>query len=104
MCILRFIIYVPIGTEGSIITIISPLTALMLDQKQNFSQKGLTVDYIGEDQTNLSAVIEGKIQLVYMSLETLVGNWTIRKMFRSTVYKNNLVGFVVDEAHCVKTW
>ncbi len=27
-----------------------------------------------------------------------------REMFRTTVYQENLVGIVVDEAHCVQTW
>ena len=87
--------------------IVSPLTALMLDQKQKFSEKGLSVEYIGEAQKDidaLSAVMQGKIQLVYISPESLLWNWRIRRMFSSTVYQNNLVGFIVDEAHCVKVW
>ena len=79
----------------------------MLDQKQRFSQKGLSVECIGEAQNNdnvMSAVMQGKVQLVYMSPESMLCNWKIRKMFSSTVYQNNLVAFVVDEAHCGKTW
>ena len=93
--------------EVRIVTIVSPLTALMLDQKQKFSEKGLSVEYIGEaqkDTDSLTAVMQGKVQLVYMSSESLLWNWRIRRVFSSTVYQNNLVGFVVDEAHCVKMW
>ena len=87
-----------LGTQGSIVTIVSPLTALMLDQKKRFSLKGLSVEYIGEaqkDENALSAVMQGKVQLVYMSPESMLCNWKVRKMFSSTIYQNNLVGFRV---------
>lgn len=90
--------------KESIVLIVSPLTALMMDQKRAFSQKGLTVEYVGEGLNNLEAVLKGKIQLVYISPESLMGNEKIRKMLLNSVYSQNLVGFVVDEAHCVKMW
>ena len=107
MVLLLVLLYYKVDFERSIVTIICPLTALMLDQKQRFSQKGLSVEYIGEAQNNdnaISAVIQGKVQLVYMSPESLLWNCKIRKMFGSTVYQSNLVGLVVDEVHCVKAW
>ena len=79
----------------------------MLDQKQNLSKKGLTVEYIGEAQDDheaLKCVLQGNVQLVYMSPESLLCNPRIRRMLCSSVYQRNLVAFVVDEAHCVKMW
>ena len=90
--------------KKSIVVIVSPLTALMMDQKRVLSQKGLTVEYVGEELDNLEAIMKGKIQLVYVSPESLMGNEKIRKMFLNSVYVQNLVAFVVDEAHCVKLW
>jgi len=76
----------------------------MMDQKRGFSQKGLIVEYVGEGFDNLEAILQGKIQLVYVSPESLVGNEKIRKMLLNSVYSRNLVAFVVDEAHCVRMW
>ena len=48
--------------------------------------------------------MKGKIQLVYVSPESLMRNEKIKKMFLNSVYVQNLVAFVVDEGHCVKLW
>jgi len=39
-----------VGCKESIVLVISTLKALMLDQKQNLSRRGLVVEYIGETQ------------------------------------------------------
>jgi len=92
--------------KESIVVVVSPLTALMMDQKRILSEKGLSVEYVGEGVTpdNLDDALKGKVQLVYVSPESLLGNTKIRKMLLNSVYTRNLVGFVVDEAHCVKMW
>ena len=92
--------------KESIVVVVSPLTALMMDQKRSLSQRGLSVEYVGEGVApdNLDDVLKGKMQLVYLSPESLLGNAKIRKMLLNSVYARNLVGFVVDEAHCVKMW
>ena len=49
----------------------------MLDQKEKIGQKGLKVDFVGQAQHNehaLEAVINGQIQLVYISPESLLEN------------------------------
>ena len=76
----------------------------MMDQKRILSQKGLSVEYVGEKLENIDDVLKGKVQLVYINPESLLGNAKIRKMLLTSVYSQNLVGFVVDEAHCVKIW
>ena len=48
--------------------------------------------------------MDGGIQLLLISPESLICNDKYRQMLLSPVYKKNLVAFVVDEAHCVKTW
>ena len=42
--------------------------------------------------------------MIYMSPESLLCVLKWREMFRSTVYQNNLIAIVVDEAHCVEKW
>ena len=63
----------------------------------------------GESQKDTTAwrrvhVVNGEMQLLYISLENIICNPHYRHMLRTTKYKENLVGIVVDEAHCIKTW
>lgn len=53
---------------------------------------------------SLDSIRDGKAQLVYTSPESLLTNLHWREMLRSKLYQDNLVAFVVDEAHTVKTW
>lgn len=79
----------------------------MLDQKEKFIQKGVTVDFVGEaqcDEMASEAVINGKVQLVYISPECLLENKRYCKMLKSDVYQEKMIALVVDEAHCVKFW
>ena len=95
------------GKKGSLLVCISPLTAIMMDQKVKFSTYGLTAEFVGEAQTDVAAserVIKGKVQLIYISPENIICNRKYRHMLMSSVYKENLIGVAVDEAHCVKTW
>jgi len=43
-------------------------------------------------------------QASLFSPKDLLTDETWRDMIQSTVYMENVVGFVVDEAHCVKKW
>ena len=89
---------------GSIVICVSPLTSLMMDQRQKFSRYGLATEFVGEAQQDLYAIArvkEGKIQLLYISPESLLTNHQWREMLRSDVYQENLVALVVDEAHIV---
>ena len=95
------------ATTGSIVLCVSPLTSLMLDQRNKFVPRGLSVEFIGEaqdDPTALRSVENGEVQLVYTSPECLLGNRRWRSMLCSEAYRTRLVAFVVDEAHCVKKW
>ena len=83
---------------------VSPLMSLMMDQQQKFS---LATEFVGEAQQDHSAIArvkEGQVQLMYISPESLLTNHLWRELLRSDVYRENLVAFVVDEAHCVKQW
>ncbi len=95
------------GTSGSIVLCISPLTSLMMDQQKKYAAGGLTVEYVGEAQTDRSAinrVLKGEAQLVFISPESILAKGIFRNMLLSPPYIKNLVAVVVDEAHCVKTW
>ena len=64
---------------------VSPLTALMMDQKAKYSPKGLKVEFVGEAQTDMSCirkqrVLNGEVQLVFIAPENLLDNKTYREM------------------------
>lgn len=47
---------------------------------------------------------EGRYQLVYIGPEMLIGKDVYREMLLNNLYQRNLVAFVVDKAHCIKSW
>ena len=91
----------------SIVIVVSPLTSLMMEQRQKFTTDGIPAEFVGELQQDLDAmqgVKDGKYQLLYISPESLLSNPQWRNMLLSTTYRKNIVGLVVDEAHCVTQW
>ncbi len=95
------------GVEGlSIVVVVSPLIALTKDQVQAMTRRGVKAVYVGEceDDKAIMDVCSGNFQLVYMSPESLLTDIRWRDMLQSPIYRENLIGLVVDEAHCVKKW
>ena len=87
------------ATHHSILIVISPLTALMKDQVSKYGSS-VQCTFIAED-CDCEGIIQGNYQVVYASPETMLGVPQWREMLRSTVYQNNVIGIVVDEAHCM---
>ena len=107
ICLYNYTEHVFSGESDNIVICISPLTAIMIDQKEKFKAKGIIAGFVGEAQTDYSVkdkVIQGKIELVFISPENILCNSSYRNMLRSSEYKDKLVAVAVDEAHCVKTW
>ena len=95
------------GRKGSIVLVITPLVALMIDQTKRFQGRGIRVDFVGEGQVDdevVMAVISGQVQLVYISPENILLNYRFRSMICGLQYQENLKALVVDEAHCIKLW
>ena len=62
------------STPKSIVLCISPLVALMTDQKAKFSPRGLATEFVGgcsQDPEAYHLVLSGSCQLVYMTPEAL---------------------------------
>ena len=96
-----------VGRKGSIAVIITPLIALIINQKRSFKHRGITVEFVGEAQNDEKAamsVLKGEIQLVYISPESILNNKKFRNMLQKSVYQERLVALVVDEAHCIQMW
>ena len=56
-----------LGVQGTIVVVVTPLIALMIDQKHKLSKRGIRVEFVGEAQDNdaaVWAVLNGQIQLV----------------------------------------
>ena len=86
------------GKSGqSIVLVVSPLIALMMDQVASLSNRGIKAVHV-------TGIHEGKFQILFFSPEQLLQNSAWRDVLLSPVYVENLIGFVVDEAHCVKKW
>ena len=107
-CILPLVFDELSGVDGkSIVVVVSPLIALMKDQVLAMEARNVRAVYVGdctEEGSEATEICSGKYQLVYMSPEALLTNEHWRDMLLSPVYRDNLVGLVVDEAHCVKKW
>ena len=85
----------------------TPLTALMFDQKKRFSSMGLSAEFVGsaqDDPVATTAILNGTVQLVFISPENLLNNSKFRSMFKKDIYQERMVALVIDEAHCVKLW
>ena len=88
----------------SIVLVVSPLVALMEDQVAHCSSRGLTAGSISNDSSDSMKKRILECQVVFISPESLFSGRRWRDMLRDEPYISNLVGFVVDEAHCVKKW
>ena len=69
--------FIYVGVEGSIAVVVTPLISLMLDQRNKFILRGIITEFVGDAQTNeraLEAVLNGQVQLVYISPESLLNN------------------------------
>ena len=102
-------VYDQLRPQGSIVVIVSPLSALMKDQVKSFRERGVSAALVTSDCGKASEqmkaeVIEGRYQLVFISPEQLIGNVRFRSMCQNEVYTEKLTALVIDEAHCVKKW
>ena len=93
----------------STIIVVSPLVALMEDQITSLKDKGISAvktlhssDSVSDDQRNL--IMNGKFQVIFTSPELLLTDKEWGDVFQSCTFSSRLVGFIVDEAHCVKKW
>ena len=90
-----------------IAVVVCPLSSIMQDQTQKFSERGLKVAFVGKEQKDEEDVknrVEcGGYSLVFMSLEAMLTVLKWCEMFRTDVYQECMTCLAVDEAHCIRT-
>ncbi len=85
--------------------VVSPLIALMDDQVAALRQVGVAAGALHSELDPAEArhvareLIEGTLDLLYVSPERLLGNGTLDRLSRI-----KLALFAIDEAHCVSQW
>ena len=102
-----------------VMIIISPLIALMDDQKDSLAKKEIKCAVLHSNNKNRSdeiqEILNGNIYIVYMSPEYLVKttdsededeiNFCGGMKLARSLYKKNMLGFLaVDESHCCSAW
>ena len=76
----------------------------MEDQTNFLMALGISGGLIAEDKAANAKIKDGECCVVFTSPESLLGNGRWRSMLSSDIYKKNLIGIVVDEAHCIHHW
>jgi ATP-dependent DNA helicase RecQ len=95
----------PAIVREGLTVVVSPLIALMKDQVDALEAAGVAATYLSssldapEAQRRLTALRQGRYQLVYVAPERLMTN-----AFLSVLRKLDVRAFAVDEAHCISAW
>ena len=66
------VVFLQVGTTGSIAVCISPLTAIIVEHNAKFKNLGIVAEFVGEAQTNPDAqrcVLQGEVHIILISLK-----------------------------------
>lgn len=89
--------------------VVSPLIALMQDQVEALLDNGIGATFLNstlsaqEVRSRETAILEGKIKLLYVAPERLLGERFLPFLDR-VAEKLEISAFAIDEAHCVSEW
>lgn len=95
----------PAIADMGLVVVVSPLIALMSDQRHRMEQAGVRVAMLasameeGHNARALRQIADGDAQLVLAAPERFAS-----RAFRDVLAQRKVALFVVDEAHCVAEW
>ena len=96
---------VPAMMREGIAIVVTPLIALMKDQVQNLTERGIKALCVNagmnrrEVELTLNNAAYSDFKFLYVSPERLV-----TQLFRNYIQEMNVSFIVVDEAHCISQW
>ncbi len=93
--------------KKSLVVVVSPLNSLMQDQVSSYCAKGISAICVGDTHMNQDTrkrIKGGEYQLIFTSPEALFTTTQWLDTLSSELFQSNLVGLIVDEAHCIKKW
>ncbi|MGH7765412.1 MAG: DEAD/DEAH box helicase, partial [Candidatus Dormibacteraceae bacterium] len=97
--------WVPAVVEGGLTLVVSPLIALMKDQVDRLTERGVLATFINssveraEQSERLRRAVHGDYRLLFVAPERLG-----RPGFMAALGDLGVQRVVVDEAHCISTW
>ncbi len=95
----------PALAGGGLVVVVSPLIALMADQRERLRGSGVRAAMLasgmeeGHNARALRDIETGEVQLVLAAPERFAS-----RAFREALAQRRVALFVVDEAHCVSEW
>jgi ATP-dependent DNA helicase RecQ len=97
--------WVPAVVDGGLTLVVSPLIALMKDQVDRLTDRGVAATFINssvepaEQRERLRRALAGEYRLLFVAPERLS-----RPGFLEQLGNLRVTRIVVDEAHCISTW
>ena len=94
------------STSSSIVIVVTPLISIMQSMVEEYRSRGLKAGCISMDVKDAQIKDEitlGNYSLVFFTPEAIL-NPSWRSVLLSKPYQDNLVAFVIDEAHTVYKW
>src|SRR4028118_1505521 len=99
----------PALLKPGLTVVVSPLIALMQDQVAALQDNGIGATFLNstlssqETRSRETAILEGKIKLLYVAPERLLGERFL-PFLDIVASKLGISAFAIDEAHCVSEW
>jgi ATP-dependent DNA helicase RecQ len=99
----------PALLKPGLTVVVSPLISLMQDQVDALQDNGIGATFLNsslnfeEVKWRESAILNGKIKLLYVAPERLLGE-KFATFLESIKQKIGISAFAIDEAHCVSEW
>src|SRR6266702_1186626 len=97
--------WVPAVVDGGLTLVVSPLIALMKDQVDRLTDRGVAATFVNssvepfEQRERLRRALGGEYRLLFLAPERLA-----RPGFMDQLAELRVRRIVVDEAHCISTW